>query len=131
LTRHAVQGVISTQAAEGAGATSIPSPGRHEGDHTMTDRLPVTFCDGILEANVLNGVVRITLGEARADGKPVPCGLLVLPLAQLPGVANALAQLVTQVQEKLRDAASRPAAAPPAGGGATSAGARPAASAAS
>jgi hypothetical protein len=82
----------------------------------MTERLPVTFCDGIMEANVMNGVVRITLGQAGGDGKPVPCGQLVLPLTQLPGVANAVVQLVKQVQEKMKEAAPKP------GGGQTAAG---------
>lgn len=77
----------------------------------MTERLPVTFCDGVIEANVMNGVVRITLGQAAADGKPVPCGQLVLPLTQLPGVANAFIQLLKQVQEKLKDAAPKQPAA--------------------
>jgi len=74
----------------------------------MTERLPVTFCDGIMEANVMNGVVRITLGQAGGDGKPIPCGQLVLPLTQLPGVANAVVQLVKQVQEKMKEAAPKP-----------------------
>lgn len=73
----------------------------------MTERVPVTFCDGIMEANVMNGVVRITLGQAAADGKPVPCGQLVLPLTQLPGVANAFLQLLKQVQEKLKDSTAK------------------------
>lgn len=77
----------------------------------MSERVPVTFCDGVIEANVINGVVRITLGQAAADGKPVPCGQLVLPLTQLPGVANAFIQLLKQVQEKLKDAAPKQQAA--------------------
>lgn len=75
----------------------------------MSDRLPATFCDGILEANVMHGVVRITLGQAGADGKPLPCGQLILPLTQLPAVANAFVQLVKQVQEKLKEAQPKPA----------------------
>lgn len=73
----------------------------------MADRLPVLFCDGIIEANVTHGVVRITLGQVGGDGKPVPCGQLILPLTQLPGTANAVANLVKQVQEKIKEAAEK------------------------
>lgn len=73
----------------------------------MTDRLPVLFCDGIIEANVINGVARITLGQAGADGKPMPCGQLILPLTQLPQAANAIGNLVKQVQEKIKEAAEK------------------------
>lgn len=82
----------------------------------MTDRLPTLFCDGIIEAQVLNGVARITLGQAGADGKPTPCGQLVVPVTQLPGTANALATLVKQIQDKLKEAqekAQQAADAPP------------------
>jgi hypothetical protein len=69
------------------------------------------FFDGIIEANVLNGVVRITLGQAGADGKPTPCGQIVLPLTQLPGTANAMVALVRQVQDKMKEAADKQGAA--------------------
>jgi hypothetical protein len=83
----------------------------------MSDRVPVMFCDGIIEANVLNGVVRITLGQAGPDGKPLPCGQVVLPLTQLPGTANAMVALVRQIQDKMKEAAAKPqAAAAPAEG---------------
>ncbi|WP_114377517.1 hypothetical protein [Elioraea thermophila] len=70
----------------------------------MTERLPALFCDGIIEAQVVNGVARLTLGQAGADGKPFPCGQLILPITQLPGAANALANLVKQIQEKVKEA---------------------------
>lgn len=70
----------------------------------MTDRLPALFCDGIIEAQVVNGVARLTLGQAGADGKPMPCGQLIIPITQLPGAANALANLVKQIQEKVKEA---------------------------
>lgn len=78
----------------------------------MTERVPVMFCDGIIEANVLNGVVRITLGQAGADGKPLPCGQIVLPLTQLPGTANAMVALVRQVQDRMKEAAGKQQAPP-------------------
>jgi len=80
----------------------------------MSERLPTIFCDGIMEANVVNGVVRITLGQAGGDGKPIPCGQLVLPLTQLPAVANAMMALVKQVQEKMQEQAAKAQAQAPA-----------------
>ncbi len=70
----------------------------------MTDRLPALFCDGIIEAQVVNGVARLTLGQAGADGKPTPCGQLIIPVTQLPGTANAFTNLVKQIQEKVKEA---------------------------
>jgi hypothetical protein len=77
----------------------------------MAERLPTLFCDGIIEANVTHGVVRITLGQVMGDGKAVACGQLVLPLAQIAGTANAMANLVKQVQERIQEAAKARAAA--------------------
>lgn len=79
----------------------------------MTERVPVLFCDGIVEANVVNGVVRITLGQAGTDGKPFACGQIVLPLTQLPAAANAMVALVRQVQDRMKEAAGRQQAAAP------------------
>ncbi len=78
----------------------------------MAERLPTLFCDGIIEANVTHGVVRITLGQVMGDGKAVACGQLILPLAQMAGTANAMANLVKQVQERIQEAAKAQAAAP-------------------
>lgn len=77
----------------------------------MAERLPTLFCDGIIEANVTHGVVRITLGQVMGDGKAVPCGQLILPLAQMAGTATAMANLVKQVQERIQEAAKAQAAA--------------------
>lgn len=71
----------------------------------MAERLPTLFCDGIIEANVTHGVVRITLGQVMGDGKAVACGQLILPLTQMAGTANAMANLVKQVQERIQEAA--------------------------
>jgi hypothetical protein len=73
----------------------------------MADRLPTLFCDGIIEANVTHGVVRITLGQVMGEGKAAACGQLVLPLSQLAGTANALANLVKQVQERIQEASAK------------------------
>jgi hypothetical protein len=78
------------------------------------------FVDGVMEANVLNGVVRITLGQAGPDGKPVPCGQMLVPLVQLPSLTNGLVNLVRQIEARVKEAAekNKPAeasvAAPPA-----------------
>lgn len=79
----------------------------------MAEPLPTLFCDGIIEANVTHGVVRITLGQLTAEGKAVPCGRLVLPLAQLAGTAQTIAAILRQVEERLGRANAPPA--PPAG----------------
>ncbi len=76
----------------------------------MAERLPTLFCDGIIEANVTHGVVRITLGQVMGDGKAVACGQLILPLAQIAGTANAMTNLVKQVQERIQEAAKAQAA---------------------
>lgn len=64
----------------------------------------VLFADGIRDAHVANGVVRIALGMLGSDGKPLPSGMVVVPLGQLPAFANALVTLVRQVEAKLREA---------------------------
>lgn len=77
----------------------------------MADRPPTLFCDGIIEANVTHGVVRITLGQVTGDGKAVACGQLILPLTQLAGTATAMANLVKQVQERIQEASAKAQAA--------------------
>ncbi len=69
----------------------------------MTDQTTL-FADGMMEANVTHGVVRITLAQAGADGKPMPAGKLVMPLVQLPAFANGLIGLLRQVETKLKEA---------------------------
>ncbi|PZW49132.1 hypothetical protein C8P66_103158 [Humitalea rosea] len=80
----------------------------------MSSPLPTLFADGVVEANVTHGVARITLGQAGADGKPQPCGVLIVPLVQLPVVANGLLALLKQIDTKMKEAqaAAGPAAAP-------------------
>jgi hypothetical protein len=96
-------------------------PSRRSGEPVMADRLPTLFCDGIIEANVTHGVVRITLGQVMGDGKAIPCGQVILPLAQLAGTATAMANLVKQVQERIQEATSKAQAAAPDAGQAPSA----------
>jgi hypothetical protein len=65
------------------------------------------FADGVLEANVMNGVVRITLGQAGGDGKPVPCGQILVPLVQLPALTNGLINLLRQIEAKVKEASEK------------------------
>ncbi|MCS6891359.1 MAG: hypothetical protein RMK64_07595 [Rhodovarius sp.] len=76
----------------------------------MTDK-PLIFADGIQDASVHHAVARITFGRLAGDGKAEPAGLLVVPLVQLPGIANAMVALVRQIEQKLKDAQAQQAAA--------------------
>lgn len=78
------------------------------------------FADGIMEASVTHGVVRITLAQTGADGKPQPAGQLVMPLVQLPAFANGLLGLLRQVETRLKEAQQQGGA--PGGGGGNSLG---------
>ena len=76
--------------------------------------LPTLFTDGVLEAHVRHGMVRVTLGQTGADGKGVPNGQLVLPLVQLPLMLTSLAKLMQELEARARQAsagAQSPAAA--------------------
>ncbi|MCQ4160759.1 hypothetical protein NON00_12560 [Roseomonas sp. GC11] len=77
---------------------------------------PVFFADGILEASVNYGVTRITLAQTGPDGKPVPCGQLMIPVVQMPAFANGVLALLKQIDAKVKQAqqAAAPAEPPPA-----------------
>lgn len=76
--------------------------------------LPTLFADGVVEATVRHGVARLKLAVQDGNGTPAPTGLLVVPLAQLPAVAGALARLLREVEAKAREAQpAAPAAAEP------------------
>ncbi len=66
--------------------------------------LPIQFTDGIIDASVHHGVVRITLGRVAEDGKPAPVGHLMVPLVQLPGVSNSLVALLRQIETRIKEA---------------------------
>lgn len=72
---------------------------------------PKIFADGVMEANVMNGVVRITLGQAGGDGKPVACGQLLVPLVQLPALTNGMINLVRQIETRVKEQAEKAKAA--------------------
>ena len=79
----------------------------------MSDTRTV-FADGILEASVTHGVVRITLAQTGSDGKPQPAGQLIMPLVQLPPFANGLLGLLRQVESRLKEAQGQATAPAPA-----------------
>lgn len=76
---------------------------------SLTDK-PAVFADGIMDASVHYGVARITLAQLGPDGKAQPSGQMMVPLVQLPAMANALAALVRQIEAKLKDAPAQPGA---------------------
>lgn len=61
------------------------------------------FADGLMDAAVTNGVVRMTLAQQASDGKPLPAGQLLMPLGQLPHFANALVTLLKQIEQRVKD----------------------------
>lgn len=62
------------------------------------------FADGILEASVHHGVVRVTLAQTNGEGKPVPTGTLMIPVVQLPAFANGMLTLLKQIDAKVKQA---------------------------
>ncbi|WP_043361570.1 hypothetical protein [Belnapia sp. F-4-1] len=82
----------------------------------MSDTRVTIFADGILDASVTYGVARLTLAQTGAEGKPTPCGQLVVPLVQLPSLVTSLSGLLKQVETRMKEqqAASAPENAAPA-----------------
>ncbi len=64
------------------------------------------FGDGILDIHIANGVARITLGAAtgQKDAKPLPSGMLVVPVMQLPTLARVLGEVTRQVEQRAKEA---------------------------
>ena len=71
------------------------------------------FADGLLDASVQHGVVRLTLGRLGADNKPVPAGLLVLPLVQLAALTQGMGRLMQQIDAKIKETAPQGSEAAP------------------
>jgi len=69
---------------------------------------PTIFTDGLLDASVQHGVVRLTPGRLGPDNKPIPSGLMVLPLTQLTGLTQGLNKLAQQIEAKMKEAAPPP-----------------------
>ena len=66
---------------------------------------PTILADGIFDASVNHGVVRVTLAQSGPDGKPLPVGQLAIPLVQLPGLVRSFNALLLQIEEKVRQQA--------------------------
>lgn len=64
----------------------------------MSDCRPIIFIDGITEAQVANGVARITLVMTGKDGRNTPCGMICIPIAQLPNLVSGLSNLLKQIE---------------------------------
>jgi hypothetical protein len=71
--------------------------------------LPSQFTDGILDASVNLGVARITLAQLGPDGKAAPSSLLLVPVMQLPALANGLLTLVQQIENKMKESQAQQA----------------------
>ena len=78
----------------------------------MADNHTILFADAILDASVTHGVARLTMAQAGADGKPVPAGQLIVPLVQLPNLANSLLGLLKQVETKMKEQQAQQATGP-------------------
>ncbi|MBP0463234.1 hypothetical protein J5Y09_04870 [Roseomonas sp. PWR1] len=68
----------------------------------MSDHRTTLFADGVIEAQVAHGVARITLAMTGGDGKAVPCGMLCVPVTQLPALVNGMGNLLRQIEERVR-----------------------------
>lgn len=68
----------------------------------MADIRPTVFCDGVIEAQVAHGVARIALAVTGTDGKASPCATLCVPVSQMPALVNGMANLLRQIEERVR-----------------------------
>ncbi len=73
----------------------------------MAQQPPVIFTDGIISVSLANGVVRITLGSLDAENKLEPAGTLVVPVNQLSGTVQNLANATNGLMAKAREAQAK------------------------
>jgi hypothetical protein len=73
----------------------------------MAQQPPVIFTDGIISVSLANGVVRITLGSLDAENKLEPAGTLVIPVNQLSGTVQNLANATNGLMAKAREAQAK------------------------
>ena len=73
----------------------------------MAQQTPVIFSDGIISVSLANGVVRITLGSLDAENKLTPAGTLVIPINQLSGTVQNLANATNGLIAKAREAQAK------------------------
>lgn len=64
------------------------------------------FADGVIDIHVANGVARITLGATtgQQDQKPMPSGVLIVPVVQLPVFARVFGEVTRQIEQRAKDA---------------------------
>ena len=73
----------------------------------MAQQPPVIFTDGVISVSLANGVVRITLGSLDAENKLEPAGTLVVPVNQLSGTVQNLANATNGLMAKAREAQAK------------------------
>lgn len=69
--------------------------------------IPTTlFADGVIDVHVANGVARITLGAStgQQEQRPVPSGLLIVPVVQLPVLARVFGEVTRQIEQRAKEA---------------------------
>jgi len=84
--------------------------------------IPTTlFADGVIDIHVANGVARITLGAStgQQEQKPVPSGVLIVPVVQLPIFARVFGEVTRQIEQRTKDAMAQSQAKSEAGAEAT------------
>ena len=64
------------------------------------------FADGVIDVHVANGVARITLGATTGqhEQKPMPSGVLIVPVVQLPVFARVFGEVTRQIEQRAKDA---------------------------
>ena len=64
------------------------------------------FADGVIDIHVANGVARITLGTTtgQQEQKPMPSGVLIVPVVQLPVFARVFGEVTRQIEQRAKDA---------------------------
>ncbi|WP_137124333.1 hypothetical protein [Roseomonas sp. HF4] len=68
----------------------------------MSGTRPTVFADGVIEAQVAHGVARITLAVTGSDNTAQPCATLCVPVTQMPALVNGMANLLRQIEERVR-----------------------------
>lgn len=64
----------------------------------MSDCRPIIFIDGVTEAQVANGVARITLVVVGKNGHNIPSATICIPVAQLSNFITGLSNLSKKIE---------------------------------
>lgn len=67
------------------------------------------FADGVIDVHVANGVARITLGAStgQQEQRPVPSGVLIVPVVQLPVFARVFGEVTRQIEQRAKEAVAQ------------------------